>query len=217
MWLSESEVREIESHLVACPKCQTVSLDLNEIKSAAQELPQHTPNRALWSRIVKEIEPDTSLTRETSLDNPAARENPEPSWWERLNSRRFSLTLPQLASISAVIAALVIMTTVSLIRPTGKNIVIPGPQVLQTALLPDEARIKAELESRLSVINLRKANWDPTIRAEFERHLNKIDNSLRSSREILQINPEDSVQQQMVLTLYNEKLQLLEDVERFNW
>lgn len=217
-WLSESEVREIESHLVACPKCQTVSFELNEIKSVARALPQHTPSGALWSRIVREIEPEAPLPQHilpqnTSLGRPLSK--PGLNWWARLNSRRFTLTLPQLAGMSAIVAVLVIMLTSSLIRYPRGN--FEGAQVLQTALLPDEDRIRAELDSRLSVINLRKANWDPAVRAEFEKHLNKIDDSLRYSREILQINPGDGVKRQMVLTLYNEKRQFLEDVERMNW
>ncbi|MBO0723748.1 MAG: zf-HC2 domain-containing protein [Blastocatellia bacterium] len=223
MWLSESEVREIESHLVACPKCQTVSFELNKIKSAARALPQHTPSAALWSRIVGEIEPEAPLSQQSLpenilLDRPLLNENPGLNWWMRLNSRRFTLTLPQLAGMSAIVAALVIMLTSSLIRSPQEGFDIShGAQALETALLPDEDRIRAELDSRVSAINLRKANWDPVVRAEFEKHLNKIDDSLRYSREMLQINPRDGVKRQMVLTLYNEKRQFLEDVERMNW
>jgi hypothetical protein len=213
MWMSESEAREIESHLVACPNCQTVRLELNEIRTAARELPLHTPSRALWARIVAEIEPETTL-----LDNPLSIERPELNWWERLKSRRFTFTLPQLAGASALVAALVVIAMFGITTPTPSNFAIKdGSRALQMALLPNEDRIRADLERRLSVINSRKGNWDPEFRAEFERHLNKIDESLRDSRQMLQIDPDDSVQQQMVLTLYNEKRQLLADVERLKW
>jgi Putative zinc-finger len=213
MWMSESEAREIESHLVTCPNCQTVRLELNEIRTAARESPLHTPSRALWARIAAEIEPETPL-----LENPLPIERPELNWWERLKSRRFTFTLPQLAGASALAAALVIIAMFGTNIPTRSNFDIKdGSRALQTALLPDEDRIKADLERRLSVINARKPNWDPEFRAEFERHLSKIDESLRNSRQMLQIDPDDGVQQQMVLTLYNEKRQLLEDVERLKW
>jgi Putative zinc-finger len=209
MWISESEAREIESHLVTCPHCQTARLELNEIRTAARELPLHSPSRALWARIATEIEPEMPLA-----DNPARIERPELNWWERLKSRRFTFTLPQLAGASALAAALVIIAIFGTTTPTSSNL---DSRALQTALLPNEDRIKADLERRLSAINSRKGNWDPEVRADFERHLNKIDASLRNSRQILQINPHDGVQQQMVLTLYNEKRQLLEDVERLKW
>src|SRR5262245_29331768 len=218
MWLSESEVREIESHLVACPKCQTISLELNQIRSTAHDLALHTPSRALWGRIAEEIKREKPLPEMSLIDGPDPRDRPELNWWQRLNARRFTFTLPQLASISAFVAALVIMVMYGTNISTRRDFDISnGPRALQTALLPDEDRIKADLEQKLSVINLRKANWDPDIRAEFERHLNKIDLSLRNSRDMLQSNPDDGVQQQMVLTLYDEKRQLLEDVERLNW
>jgi hypothetical protein len=213
MWMSESEAREIESHLVTCPSCQIVRLELNEIRTAARELPLHTPSRALWARISAEIEPETPL-----LDNPRPLERPELNWWERLKSRRFTFTLPQLAGAGALAAVLVFIAMFGAPDPSRSNFDInDSPRALQTALLPDEERIRAEIERRLSVINSRKADWDPEFRAEFERHLNKIDESLRNSRQMLQIDPDDSVQQQMVLTLYNEKRQLLEDVERLKW
>jgi Putative zinc-finger len=213
MWMSESEAREIESHLVTCPNCQTVRLELNEIRTAARELPLHSPSRALWARIAVEIEPEMP-----QADNPAPIERPELNWWERLKSRRFTFTLPQLAGASALAAALVIIVMFGTTAPTPNNFDLKeGSRALQTALLPNEDRIKADLERRLSSINSRKGNWDPEVRADFERHLNKIDDSLRNSRHILQIDPDDGVQQQMVLTLYNEKRQLLEDVERLKW
>jgi Putative zinc-finger len=223
MWLSESEAREIESHLVACPKCQTISLELNQIRSAAGDLPLHTPSRALWARIAEEIKsenpwPEKPWAEKPLIGDPDPRESTELNWWQRLNARRFTFTLPQLASISAFVAAMVILVMYGTNNPSSRDFDISnGPRALQTALLPDEDRIKAELEQKLSIINLRKANWDPDVRAEFERHLNKIDLSLRNSREMLQSNPEDGVQQQMVLTLYDEKRQLLEDVQRLNW
>jgi hypothetical protein len=213
MWMSENEAREIESHLVTCPKCQIVRLELNEIRTAAHELPLHTPSRNLWARIAAEIEPETPVP-----GNPVPIEQAELNRWERLKSRRFTFTLPQLAGAGALAAALAVMAMFGITNPIRSNFdFTPGPRALQTALLPDEDRIKADLERRLSAINERKANWDPEVRAEFERHLNKIDNSLISSRQLLQVNPGDSVQQQMVLTLYNEKRQLLEDVERLKW
>jgi Putative zinc-finger len=216
MWLSESEVREIESHLVTCPKCQTVSLELNQIRSTARELPMHSPSPGLWTRIAEELAPEAHDQAPLSPDNPIRR---ELNWWERLNARRFTFTLPQLASICALVVALVFGVRFGFNNSTGRNIVdLPqGPRALQTAILPEEERIQADLELKLSEINLRKVHWDPDVRAEFERHLNKIDDSLRNSREMLLINPGDGVQRQMVLTLYNEKRQLLEDVERLNW
>ncbi len=209
MWLSDSEVSEIEIHLTACQNCQKVKLELTEIRTAARELPLHTPPRALWRRIAITVEAELpSSQRPTLIDGQQA------SWWERLKSRRFTLSLPQMAGAGALAVALVVFSFVSL--PTTNQGRLDFAKV-QNALLPNEDQIKGDIDRRLSIINARKVNWDPQVRAEFDRHLNKIEESLKNSRQKLQANPADKVQQQMVLSLYNEKRQLLEDVERLKW
>lgn len=215
MWMSESEVRELESHLVTCPNCQSVRLELNEIRIAARELPLHTPSRNLWTQISAELEREPPVP----VNHVPIKRAKKVNWWERLNTRRFTFTLPQLAGACALVAFVVVFLMVKIpLNATRSNFDFTnGSQALQTALLPNEDRIRADLEQKLSAINSRKVNWDPAVRVEFERHLNKIDDSLRNTRQILLINPGDRVQQQMVLTLYNEKRQLLEDVERLKW
>ncbi len=209
MWLSDSEVREIEKHLGGCPTCQNVKLELTEIRTGARELPLHTPPRALWMRIANIVEAELPKS-----ERPTRIEAPEMNWWERFKSRQFSFTLPQLAGVGALAVALIIFAVSNQSNPTQTKLSFSG---VQSALLPDEDQIKAEIERRLAAINARKAKWDPQMRGDFERHLNKIDESLRNSRLKLQTNPGDKVQQQMVLTLYNEKRQLLADVERLKW
>jgi hypothetical protein len=209
MWLSDSEIREIERHLVECPKCQSVKHELIEIKSAARELPLHTPSPALWTRIANLVEAELPKSERPTLIDAEAT-----GWWERFKSRRFTLSLPQLAGAGALALVLLIFGVSNMSTPNQTKLDFSGAR---NALLPDEDQIKAELERRLSGINARKAKWDPQRRAEFDRHLNKIEESLKSSRQKLQANPDDKVQQQMVLTLYSEKRQLLDDVERLKW
>jgi hypothetical protein len=84
-------------------------------------------------------------------------------------------------------------------------------------LLPEENEIKANLEHRLDAINARKAQWDSQRRADFEQHMNKIDESLKLCRHMLEGNPNDAGHQEMVRALYDEKRRLLEDVERLKW
>jgi hypothetical protein len=209
MWLSEAEVNEIKKHLGDCRKCQSVKLELTEIRTAARELPLHTPPRALWTRIANLVEAELPKS-----ERPTLIDAPEMGWWGRFKSRRFTLTLPQLVGAGTLAVALIVFGVSNMSGPSPAKLSFSG---VQNALLPDEDQIKAELERRLSAINARKANWDPQMRTEFERHLNKVEDSLKHSRQRLQVNPGDKVQQQMVLTLYHEKRQLLEDVERLKW
>ncbi len=209
IWISDDEVNRIEAHLTKCPACQNLKIELSEIKTAARELPLHTPPRAMWSRIANVIE------AEASAENaPVRQAHYATGWWNRLKSRKFTFSLPQLAGAGALTMALIIAGISGIFGPHSGTLNLIG---VQTALLPEEKEIKAELERRLDVINTRKANWDSERRAEFERHMIKIDESLKRCRQLLEDNPKDAVQQQMVRALYIEKRQLLEDVERLRW
>jgi Putative zinc-finger len=212
IWLSESEVQDIESHLVGCSKCQQVKLDLTEIKSAARELPLHTPPGALWTRIANELEAELPRS-----ERPTRIEMRTLSLWERVKARRLTFTLPQLTGALAFAVVLIFLGFLSWPNRTPDDLDLINISGAQTALLQDEDQIKAEIERKLSVINVRKEHWDPQVRAEFETNLSKIEESLSDSRRKLQANPGDRIQQQMVLTLYNEKRQLLEDMERLKW
>lgn len=212
IWVSDGEIEQIQTHLTNCPACRNLELELSEIKKAARELPLHTPPRALWTRISKAIE------AEVSTENRPVRETQNSSgWWGRLNSRKFTFSLPQLAAGAAFAALLVVAGVSGIFVSKSEN---SGPLDLrgaQSALLPGEDNIKAELESRLSVINARKANWDSQRRLEFDQRLNRIDESLKRCRQILEGNPKDAAHQETVRALYDEKRQLLVDVERLKW
>jgi hypothetical protein len=209
IWVSDDEVEQIETHLTNCPTCQNLKLELSEIKNAARELPLHTPPSALWARISKAIE------AEISTENGPVRETQNASgWWGWLNSRKFTFSLPQLAAVS-VFAAILIVAGISGIF--GANQAPLNFRGAKNALLPEEDEIKADLERRLGAINARKAQWDSQMRADFEQRMNKIDESLKRCRYMLEDNPNDAGRQETVRALYDEKRQLLEDVERLKW
>jgi hypothetical protein len=209
IWISDDEAKQIESHLTNCPTCQTFKLELNEIKTAARELPLHTPPRAMWTRIANAIE------AEMAAENAPARHAQNASgWWGWLNSRRFTFSLPQLAGAGTLAVALIAAAIYGIFGAHSGTLDLRGAQTL---LLPEEDEIKADLERRMAEVNARKARWDSQRRAEFEQHMIKIDESLKRCRYMLGDNPKDPVQQQMVRALYNEKRQLLEDVERLKW
>ena len=210
IWISDDEVKEIETHLTNCPACQNLKLELSEIKTAARELPLHTPPRAMWTRITNVIE------AEISAENAPLHQTKNVSgWWGRLKSRKFTLSLPQLAAGGALTSALIIAGISGIFIPHSGTLDFVGLQ--NALLLPDEGEIKAQLERRMDAVNARKANWDSQRRAEFEQRMLKIDESLNRCRYMLKDNPKDAVHQEMVRALYSEKRQLLEDVERLRW
>ncbi|MFN0084958.1 MAG: zf-HC2 domain-containing protein [Blastocatellia bacterium] len=209
LWLADNELRSIEDHLAMCPHCRSLKQELGQIQTAARELPLHTPPRALWARISTAVEAELSIH-----DRPTRRDQPEMSWWERLKSARFTFNLPQLAGAGALAVAMMI-TGSYFIRSTSATLNLPG---MQSALLAEEPEMKAEINRRMTAMEPRKAKWDPQMRAEFDQHMAKINESLRLCRENLLANPGEVVNyQRTIRALYAEQRQLLDDVERLKW
>ncbi|HKQ77139.1 MAG TPA: zf-HC2 domain-containing protein [Blastocatellia bacterium] len=209
-WISDDEVERIETHLTNCPACQNLKLELSEIKTAARELPLHTPPRAMWTRISNVIE------AEISAENAPLHQTQNGSgWWGRLRSRKFTFSLPQMVAGGALAVALIIAGNSGIFVPQSG--ILDFADVQNALLLPEEGEIKNQLERRMDQVNARKANWDLQRRVEFEQRMIKIDESLNRCRYMLKHNPKDAVHQEMVRALYSEKRQLLEDVERLRW
>jgi hypothetical protein len=203
----ESEIRNIEDHLASCPSCRSLQLELTEIKTAARELPLRTPPRALWTRIVNEIEIEQAIA--SSPTEPESL----TSLWGRLTNFQFTFSLPQIASVAALA---IVLVTVGVINFRGRTSEMDFSR-LQSALIREEMTKKAEIDRKMAQIEERKANWDPAYRADFDRQLNRIEESIKQCRNNLEASPNDLNQVQRMLDLYEEKRQLLEDVERLKW
>lgn len=204
--LAQQEVRHIEAHLQRCQPCHSIKLDLQLIRDAARELPPQEPPRALWARIEREI----------AAEKPAvAVAAAAPGWWRWLGEKRFTFTLPQLAGASALAASLLTFVALRGIPPAGQQLQpgLAGGKTAVTSYSPAVRAMQERIDERLNRLNLRKASWDPQMKQVFDEHLKRIDSSLASTRQALQANP-DPDQQQMLIDLYKEKLQVLEDFDK---
>lgn len=202
------EKRNIEDHLASCPSCRHLQLELMEIKTAARELPLRTPPRALWTRIVNEIE-----VEKVALAANVTVETDGPGLWSWLTSLRYTFSLPQIAGVAALAIILVSITVINFRGNTNEM----DFSRLQSALIREEMTKKAEIDRKMAAIEERKASWDPAFRADFDRQLNRIEDSIKQCRKNLEASPNDLNQVQRMLDLYEEKRQLLEDVERLKW
>lgn len=209
-WMSGNEKSSIEKHLDTCPTCQSLKLELTEIKTAARELPLHTPPQALWVRIANTLEAELPASERKTRE-----EFPKETWWDRLKARQFTFTIPQMAGAGVLSAALIIMGIYGIsgqspkTDPTRLNL-----SGVQTAFLPDEDQIKAELNRRLGELNKLKASWNAQSRSEFDKQLTLVEESLEKCRTELRVNPVDKPHQQMLRKLYDDKRQLIEKAER---
>ncbi len=209
--IADDEKLSIEQHLVACPTCQNLKFELSEIRTAARELPLHSPPPALWLRIANTLEAELP-----SSERKTREEFPQETWLEWMKRRLSAYTLPQMAGASAMAIAIVVAGIYGIF---GFNTTKPEPLSLtaaQSALLPDENEIKAELDGLLVQINARKTNWNPQARANFETQLAKVETLVDECRKELLANPSDSARQNMLRGLYNEKRQLLKNAEKMS-
>ncbi|MGH9803129.1 MAG: anti-sigma factor family protein, partial [Blastocatellia bacterium] len=156
-WTSGNEKKQhlpIHEHLESCPACQNLKLELIEIKTAARELPLHTPPQALWVRIANTIEVELPASERKTRE-----EFPKETWWDRFKARQFTFTIPQMAGAGALAVALLVVGIYGLSGQSHSS----DPNKLsltgvQTAFLPDEDQIKAELNLRLDQVNKLKAD-----------------------------------------------------------
>jgi hypothetical protein len=208
--LPESEAQTVEIHINACQPCGRTLNELSDVRQAARELPLHTPTPELWNRI------RANLAQE--LDDPLWQAPPEraKNWWQRLLDRRISFNIPQLAGASAMALALLI-SGVYFVRERSTAVLPSSPERAIASMLPEERELKQQIENQVREINLRKDSWDPEVRAGFESHLVRIDQSIENCRRTLAHNAQDRDHQQMYISLYQEKLRLLEDINRLKW
>jgi hypothetical protein len=208
--LADNDAGQIEGHLTSCAPCQSVRLELNEIRTAARDLPLHTPSRAMWTRLSNVIEAEIAAGKSATTNAL-----PKQSWWAQLKEKNFTFSLPQIAGAGAVTMALLAFSSVSFYRQYNSVLTLRGMQT--AALFAEEAQLKLDLDRKMAAVRARMNAWNPQRRADFEQKLNRIEASLQNSRQLLQVNPNDQTHQVMMRNLYQEKRQLLEDVERLKW
>ena len=199
--LAAQEIQSIEAHLIQCPPCQTVKVDITQISLAAKELPLRTPSRALWVRIQNEIELELAV--------PGKVEEKKASRWKRLSERNFTFTLPQLAGASTLAFSLMVFGMYHALHRDPQVVL----EAATNATLPMEKELQSKIQQKAIQLNTRRVTWDPKFRTDYDNYLQRIDSSLSRVRQTW-VTTRDVDQQKLMMDLYNEKLQLMEDFER---
>lgn len=204
--LAAPQVQSIEAHLHQCSPCSLIKSDLSQICLAATELPLRTPSGALWTRICNEIELEN-----TPVEARAAKKT---SWWQSWSERKFSFTLPQLAGSSALAFSLMVFGLYHAFH-NDRTTVSPTDAATAISPLPIEMEWQNKVQVRANSLNVRRAAWTNETRETFDNQIRRIDSSMLRLRQICS-QTRDKEQQQLLISLYNEKLQLMEDFEKFD-
>lgn len=125
-----------------------------------------------------------------------------------------TFTLPELAG-AGILGAAVLVSSGYLAREyVSQKPEIRPRDAVASVLAPD---LEETLKSQVTQFNQRKVSWDPLVRADFEQHLQEIDQSIEGCKLSLAKNPADQTQREMVRVLVDEKIRLLKDSSRLKW
>ena len=218
------------SHLEECFPCFNVHAEMNSILSFCREQRGEyvaPPNeRAMWVRIRNTVEMEANAAAATQ--NPPVRA-PRESWWSRTMGRSWELSLPQVAAAVVAIIVIASLATIFGLRGfqrtgtdnTGLNASSgdtrgglaltgnPKGTDVNSRLWQQQQQIKYWSQ----IVEERKANWNPQVRADFEHNLNLLDESVQESLQKLSAQPgeHDEVTEEMLNSALNDKMQLLKE------
>jgi hypothetical protein len=209
--LSEHRQTAVDGHLSGCPRCQTVCDDLSQIILSSSNLPLHAPPSALWARIEHEIA------------DPVSR-----SWWSRLESRRFSLTVTG-RQLAAVAAALVICVGSVVVLSIAAPHSLPsmaaqwdGFQDSQTMAAPVMLSTRTALPSKAAVEEMqrrvegRQTQWSEELRAAYQRGLAAADARIAECERAGAGSTNEAVGVTETLDAYRVKLLFLEQFDKLH-
>lgn len=228
--MSDAERAVLSAHLEECLPCFNVHAELNSIVSFCRdhrgEYDAPPNEQALWLRIRNTVE-GGMLTSATIAENPRRRVRRE-SWLARMMGRSWELSFSQMAA--AILAIVVFASLATLFGLRGlqgnssiasANLNSSGSQAVALTSNPNGGAKVFEPRDRLwqqqqisywtQVVEQHKTHWNPQVRADFERNLNLLDETVNESLEKLSQHPHDDVTEEMLNSALNDKMQLLKE------
>ncbi len=220
------------SHLEECMSCVGVREEMRSIVGVARQTREHyaaPPNeRAMWLRIRNTIEVELDTNRSAKAAANSARNSSTESFWSRWMGKRWELSLPQLAtSVAAIAATVALVTTLGLQnfrddprmasgqQPTRQ---VTNPQrgvIVDGNLLGNSVVRQTEIDYWQQRVAQRKANWNPRMRDAFDRSMGVINEAVSDSMSELNNNPNDEISEEMLNAALRDKMELLREFSEF--
>ena len=223
--MMDADRATFDAHLKECLPCFNVHAEMNSIVTFCRETRGEylaPPNaQALWLRILNTVESEQAIDARAATANLTGARGRE-SWWSRMMGRSWELSLPQVAMAVVAIVVLASLATVFSLRGLEKDVANLGSAVVSNgdsrAGAPAAALMNTNYDWQQQqikywnqVVEQRKANWNPQVRADFERNLSLLDETVRESLDKLSQQPHDDVTEEMLNSALNDKMQLLKE------
>jgi hypothetical protein len=137
--------------------------------------------------------------------------------------RSWELSLPQVAMAVIAIIVLASLATVFSLRGLERGVANLGNAVASSnggarggapaaALInPNYDLQQQQIKYWNQVVEQRKVNWNPQVRADFERNLSLLDETVQESLDKLSKQPHDDITEEMLNSALNDKMQLLKE------
>ena len=218
--LSREDQLLLNTHLEECLSCAEVRNDLDSIvvfcRAQRGEYAASPNERAIWLRIRNAVEAENGAA---VVSAAKARPERRAGFWDRLMSRSWQLSFPQLAASVATIAVVVSLVTVVGLREIGrigtKGVVTTDKSAVSGTTPAFNRDRMSQQQQAINYWNARvetnKARWSPQMRDTFDRNLNVIDQAVNDSLRELSKNPHDEVSEEMLSAALNEKIALLKE------
>jgi anti-sigma-K factor RskA len=206
--LELGEQTQVERHLADCEPCRAVRDDLLQIVHFSHQLPEQAPSTALWSRIQSEL----------AKEQPSGSSARVKLWWARLREQHFNLSLPQLAASAAALTIILSLGIIAFRRDsaTSQMTLTPGVSgAVNNLSKVDLDELEQQINRLSESIEQKKGEWNPELRAAYERNLIYVNQSLAECRHQVNDNPADDTAQELMLNAYREKVRLLEGFGSF--
>jgi hypothetical protein len=190
--------REIDGHLASCDGCRAEAERMGPVLAGAARLPRSIePPADLWPSIAEQIGRHKLV--EGRFTSPVAR-----PWWTR----------PSILAAAALVL-IVLSSTVTTLVVRGPGGFPPAPVqrvALSGEFLTLEAQYVRAADEILGALNQGEVKIAPGTRAILERNLRVIDQAIAESREALARDPANVELKGMLLSTYEQKLDLLRRV-----
>ncbi|MDQ3820821.1 MAG: anti-sigma factor [Acidobacteriota bacterium] len=224
--MTDADRVSFNAHLEECLPCYNVHAELNSIVSFCREHRGEydaPPNeRALWLRIRNTVESEFAGASAQAVAQPAPlREN----WVKHFWGRSWHLSFAQMVTaVAAIIIFASLATVLSLrglknssegtadINSTGsRSFAMAGPNSSSKDFGARDNVWQQQIKFLTEVVEQRKSHWNPQVRADFERNLHLLDQTVDESLQRLQQHPHDDVTEEMLNAALNDKMQLLKE------
>jgi anti-sigma factor RsiW len=214
--LGHAEHASVGAHIAACASCAAARDEFHAIIAAARDargqLFAPPDERAMWMRVRNTVEAESRAGR--------AAASAGGSLWSRLFSKRWELSLPQLAAgVAGLVVVVASVTGLGVRYVTSERAagtaradssvrrVVADEFYPSTYLDPHEPSLHY-WEQR---VEARRANWNPRMRASFDRSVNVLDQTVSESLNDLRQNPHDEVAEEMLNSALRDKIELLRE------